>query len=160
MGKGTVSTVPILVLSQKDSLSDLFARYNHSLWEDGRHKYNVSSFIGELRRDPLRRTFSAFDQGTLDDLIGTLRQRGNSNATINRKMAALSKLLRKAYKMGDIHSLPEFRRQKERAGRIRFLELEEEDKAVRRHQAAAARTPTVSRSSWSTPAAASARRSG
>jgi integrase len=56
----------------------------------------------------------------------TLRQRGNSNATINRKMAALSKLLRKASRMGDIHSLPEFRRQKERAGRIRFLEPEEE----------------------------------
>jgi integrase len=41
-------------------------------------------------------------------------------------MAALSKLLRKAHKMGDIHSLPEFRRQKERAGRIRFLEKDEE----------------------------------
>jgi integrase len=41
---------------------------------------------------------------------------------------ALSKLLRKAYKMGDIHSLPEFRRQKERAGRIRFLEYGEEDR--------------------------------
>src|SRR3546814_10468867 len=43
-------------------------------------------------------------------------------------MAALSKLLRKAYKMGDVHSLPEFKRQKERAGRIRFLEYEEEDR--------------------------------
>ena len=62
----------------------------------------------------------------LDHLVGTLRERGNSNATINRKMAALSKLLRKAYKMGDIHSLPEFRRQKERQGRIRFLEPDEE----------------------------------
>ena len=72
--------------------------------------------------------FSAFDQSVLDDLIGKLRERGNSNATINRKMAALSKLLRKAYKMGDIHSLPEFRRQKERAGRIRFLEYDEEDR--------------------------------
>jgi integrase len=30
--------------------------------------------------------------------------------------------------MGDIHSLPEFKRQKERAGRIRFLEYDEEDR--------------------------------
>src|SRR4029450_3266800 len=67
-----------------------------------------------------------FTQEMLDGLIGTLRERGNSNATINRKMAALSKLLRKAHKMGDIHSLPEFRRQKERAGRIRFPEPQEE----------------------------------
>ena len=62
----------------------------------------------------------------MDTLIAGLRQRGNSNATINRKMAALSKLLRKAYKMGDIRSLPEFKRLKEKAGRIRFLEPEEE----------------------------------
>ncbi|MER9327709.1 site-specific integrase [Mesorhizobium sp. M0488] len=96
------------------------------LWDDGRHKYNVSSFIGEIDEILLGERFSAFDQSTLDNLIGTLRQRGNSNATINRKMAALSKLLRKAHKMGDIHSLPEFRRQKERAGRIRFLERDEE----------------------------------
>ncbi|MGX5842674.1 tyrosine-type recombinase/integrase [Mesorhizobium sp. ArgA1] len=107
-------------------VGELFSAYRDILWDDGRHKYNVSSFIGEIDEILLGERFSAFDQSTLDNLIGTLRQRGNSNATINRKMAALSKLLRKAYKMGDIHSLPEFRRQKERAGRIRFLERDEE----------------------------------
>ncbi|WP_054308808.1 site-specific integrase [Mesorhizobium sp. 1M-11] len=107
-------------------ISELFSLYRDILWDDGRHKYNVSSFIGEIDEILLGERFSAFDQSTLDNLIGTLRQRGNSNATINRKMAALSKLLRKAHKMGDIHSLPEFRRQKERAGRIRFLEKDEE----------------------------------
>ena len=93
-----------------------------------RHKGNVKSFLGEIDEILLNSAFSMFDQDTLDSLIGTLRERGNSNATINRKMAALSKLLRKACKMGDIHSLPEFRRQKERQGRIRFLEYEEEDR--------------------------------
>ncbi|WP_192856898.1 tyrosine-type recombinase/integrase [Manganibacter manganicus] len=107
-------------------IGELFSAYRDILWDDGRHKYNVSSFIGEIDEIFLGERFSTFDQATLDNLIGTLRQRGNSNATINRKMAALSKLLRKAYKMGDIHSLPEFRRQKERAGRIRFLERDEE----------------------------------
>jgi integrase len=107
-------------------IGELFSAYKDILWDDGRHKYNVSSFIGEIDEILFGERFSAFDQATLDNLIGTLRQRGNSNATINRKMAALSKLLRKAYKMGDIHSLPEFRRQKERAGRIRFLERDEE----------------------------------
>ncbi|WP_206438798.1 site-specific integrase [Mesorhizobium sp. M7D.F.Ca.US.005.01.1.1] len=107
-------------------VGELFLAYRDILWDDGRHKYNVSSFIGEIDELLLGERFSAFDQSTLDNLIGALRQRGNSNATINRKMAALSKLLRKAHKMGDIHSLPEFRRQKERAGRIRFLERDEE----------------------------------
>jgi integrase len=107
-------------------IGDLFAAYKDVLWDEGRHKYNVCSFIGEIDEILLGERFSAFDQSTLDHLVAVLRQRGNSNATINRKMAALSKLLRKAYKMGDIHSLPEFRRQKERAGRIRFLERDEE----------------------------------
>src|SRR5690349_24622606 len=73
-------------------IRDLFAAYRDILWDDGRHKYNVSSFIGEIDEIFLGERFSTFDQYTLDNLIGTLRLRGNSNATINRKMAALSKL--------------------------------------------------------------------
>ena len=110
------------------TISELFFAHGPILWEEGRHKENVKSFLGEIDEIFLNRRFSTFDQETLDNLIGTLRERGNSNATINRKMAALSKLLRKACKMGDIFNLPEFRRQKERSGRIRFLEIEEEDR--------------------------------
>ncbi len=111
---------------RESSLADLFHRYGDLLWENGTHKYNVTFFIGELNELLLGRKFSVFGQDTLDFLIGRLRENGNSNATINRKLAALRKLLRKAYKMGDIHSLPEFRRQKERQGRIRFLDRAEE----------------------------------
>lgn len=110
------------------SIADLFSLYKDILWDDGNHKYNVSSFVGELDEILLGERFSVLDQDTVDGLIGKLRERGNSNATINRKMAALSKLLRKAYKMGNIHNLPEFRRQKERAGQIRFLDREEEER--------------------------------
>ena len=108
------------------TISELFSAYGPSLWDDGKHKDNVKSFLGEINEIFLNQRFSTFSQETLDGLIGLLRERGNSNATINRKMAALSKLLRKACKMGDIHNLPEFRRQKERSGRIRFLEYDEE----------------------------------
>jgi integrase len=110
------------------TVSELFSAYGPILWTEGRHKENVKSFLGEIDEILLNKRFSTFGQETLDGLIGALRERGNSNATINRKMAALSKLLRKACKMGDIFSLPEFRRQKERSGRIRFLEHDEEEK--------------------------------
>jgi len=113
-------------LVNQHSLAELTGRYINVLWDDGSHKYNVRSFLGEIDEILKGERFSGFSQEMLDRIIGTLRERGNSNATINRKMAALSKLLRKAYKMGDIFSLPEFIRQKERAGRIRFLEYEEE----------------------------------
>jgi integrase len=110
------------------TVSELFARYGSLLWEPGRRKENVKSFLGEIDEILLNKRFSTFSQETLDGLMGALRERGNSNATINRKMAALSKLLRKACKMGDIYNLPEFRRQKEKSGRIRFLEWEEEER--------------------------------
>lgn len=110
------------------TLKELLNRYVDHLWEAGSHKYNVTAFILELDEVLLGGEFSVFTDEIVDELIASLRKRGNSNATINRKMAALSKLLRKAYKMGDIHSLPEFKRQKERAGRIRFLEPEEEQR--------------------------------
>ena len=110
------------------SLKRLFERYGDLLWEPGSHKYNVTAFIYELHTLLITPEFSVFTDEMLDGLIASLRKRGNSNATINRKMAALSKLLRKAFKMGDVHSLPEFRRQKEKSGRIRFLEYDEEDR--------------------------------
>lgn len=118
------------------TIGELAGRYSDLLWEQGRHKDNVRSFLGEIDEIFAGKRFDSFDQRMLDSLIGTLRQRHNSNATINRKMAALSKLLRKAHKMGDVISLPEFTRQKEAQGRIRFLEFDEEDRlfsAIRSH---------------------------
>lgn len=117
---------PKIVKAQR--LIILLERYVDILWEPGSHKSNVMAFVRELDEILLGQSFDNFTYDMVDRLIGELRKRGNSNATINRKMAALSKLLRKAYKMGDLVSLPEFRRQKEKAGRIRFLEYEEEDR--------------------------------
>ena len=110
------------------TIGELAHRYSDLLWEPGRHSDNVRSFLGEIDEIFAGKRFTAFDQQMLDSLIGTLRRRHNSNATINRKTAALSKLLRKAYKMGDVCGLPEFKRQKEVQGRIRFLECDEEDR--------------------------------
>jgi integrase len=110
------------------TLTILLERYADTLWEAGNHKTNVIAFVSELDEVLLSQSFNTFTDEMVDRLVGTLRKRGNSNATINRKMAALSKLLRKAFKMGDVHSLPEFRRLKEKAGRIRFLERDEEDR--------------------------------
>lgn len=87
-------------LVEKFSIAELTGKYINILWDDGSHKYNVRSFLGEIDEILKGERFSGFDQEMLDSLIGTLRERGSSNATINRKMAALSKLLRKAHKMG------------------------------------------------------------
>ncbi|MCB1382129.1 MAG: site-specific integrase [Notoacmeibacter sp.] len=113
---------------QEFSIAELAEAYLRVLWDEGLHRKNVSAFLAEMDIILGSRRFHSFTEDMLDQVIGALRDRGNSNATINRKMAALSKLLRKARKMGNLVSLPEFRRQKERAGRIRFLEHDEEER--------------------------------
>lgn len=55
-----------------------------------------------------------------------LRQHGNTDGTINRKMAALSTILQTAYEHGWITSKPVIHRLREGRGRIRYLTPDEE----------------------------------
>ena len=110
------------------TLAELYQRHHNVLWEESFHKYCVGGFIRELDSILKSERLGHFPQEKLDFVIGELRGRANSNGTINRKLSALSKLLKKARKMGDVHSLPEFQRLKERAGRIRFLDYDEQDR--------------------------------
>ena len=57
-------------------------------------------------------------------------ERRNSDATINRKLSALSVMLTLAHKRKKLTTLPEFTRKKEREGRIRFLTADEERKLI------------------------------
>lgn len=61
-----------------------------------------------------------------------LSEQGLSGATVNRKLAALSTVLRVAHDRGHIDKLPKFTRRRESAGRLRWLTREEEV-AVWRH---------------------------
>lgn len=57
--------------------------------------------------------------------------KGNSNGTLNRKIAFLSKLLKKAHAREYIQKLPVFSRKKEPEGRKRFMTDDEEAKLLR-----------------------------
>lgn len=66
----------------------------------------------------------------VDSFVRKLEDDGNSNATINRKLAALSKMLRFAFEREWITKIPSLQRKKEYEGRIRFLCRDEEAKLV------------------------------
>ena len=68
----------------------------------------------------------------INDFIMYLKGIGNSNATINRKLACLSKILRHAFREGRLHSMPHIERQRENQGRIRWLDYDEEDLILNR----------------------------
>ena len=66
----------------------------------------------------------------INNYVKVLVENGNSNATVNRKLAAISKLLRYAYNMEWIPRVPTIIKNKESKNRIRYLSHDEEAKLV------------------------------
>lgn len=59
------------------------------------------------------------------DWVSALKTHGNGPATINRKLAALSRILRYAFEREDLESMPFIRKMREPEGRKRYLTDEE-----------------------------------
>lgn len=66
----------------------------------------------------------------VDNLIAELTKLGNSNATINRKLAALGKMMSHALSRGIIDKKPLIERKRESQGRVRWYTNEEEAKIL------------------------------
>ena len=69
----------------------------------------------------------------IDAYVDNLQSKGNSNATINRKLSALSKMLKFALDRELITKLPKISKRKESNGRIRWLTPQEEHKLVQHY---------------------------
>jgi integrase len=66
----------------------------------------------------------------IDTLVFELERLGNGNATINRKLATLSKMMTVASERGWISRKPKLDRKREPANRIRFLSPDEENRLL------------------------------
>ena len=73
---------------------------------------------------------SAINTGVLDGYIEHMKLARKSNATINRHLACISKVLRLAHEQDKLSKFPHFHRQKEGQGRVRWLTDEEESKIL------------------------------
>lgn len=71
------------------------------------------------------------DMDALDGYVAHLIADGASDATVNRKLSALSTMLRVAYDRGKLEKKPKMPRRREGKGRIRFLSPEEEGTVIR-----------------------------
>ena len=94
------------------------ARY----WSDaksGSHLIGNAKLVGTLVG--LDTPLKSIDLYTLDRVILSLKDLGNSNATINRKMASLSKCLTVAKDLGIIDSKPKIQRMREGVNRLRWF---------------------------------------
>ena len=88
---------------------------------------NGEEVVRILGRD---RLLSTIDKAAVRAVIGHCEAKGLSNGTINRKLAALSKILKHAVECDMLHQAPKIKQLPERLGRIRWLTIEEEDEFV------------------------------
>lgn len=116
------------------TLDMLFKRTYNLYWKDTswgkiakNHYKQLSTFLGG--GDHLSVT-ALNNINTLDSFVDYLIDQGNSNSTINRKLAILSKMLTTAVDRGIIEKVVKIPRRKEALHRIRFLTTEEENKMV------------------------------
>lgn len=112
--------------SSAPRLAELWRQHAGALWENGRHKDNCYAFIHEIDAFMQLRKIATYDDMLIDELVSQFREIGNRNSTINRKLSALYRLLRKAERSGQIARLPTYLRLRERNSRVRFLTAEEE----------------------------------
>lgn len=112
------------------NLVELWIAYSDILWEPSDHKNTCKGYAYELQSIIENHGIEKFDAKLIDKITGSLRAKGNKNSTVNRKLACLSKLLRKHQRNGEIDRIPEIRKLPERNGRIRFLDPTEETAIV------------------------------
>ena len=113
------------------TLGEAFSKTCSIVWDGSkaeassiRNAKQAIKFFGGLR--PL----DSIDTDLVDDYVDWLKAIGNSGATINRKLAALSKMMTVAVQRGHLASKPHIPRKKESEGRIRFITHEEEAKML------------------------------
>jgi integrase len=117
---------------RKGSVDRVFRDGFDLFWKGTRNERNAHRhtefLIGYFGKD---RHVSSFTTADVQALIRDLRdEHKNTSATINRKLAALSKLLTFAQDQGFLQKVPKIGFLKERQGRIRFLSKEEEAKIL------------------------------
>lgn len=78
------------------------------------------SFFGK------NQSLSAITTVELQEWVQHLRELGNSNATINRKLAALSRVLTYSHQCNRLSSVPHIPRQREAVSRLRWATYQEE----------------------------------
>lgn len=114
------------------TLKQAYDRTKSLYWEDSAWSYKVASnfksistYFGETM--PIGKI-------TLDDIdayVNTLLTKGNSNGTINRKLAILSRIFRTAIERGKLEVMPKIPLRKEAHHRVRFLTQQEENTFVK-----------------------------
>lgn len=109
-------------------LSEAFDKAINTHWGRSRQYRTVASNTRSILAVTGDLPLKKIDERVLRKLVDGLRAEGNADATVNRKLATLQKVLRLAHEWGETVSNIDFARFRERVsnGRIRVLTRQEE----------------------------------
>tara|TARA_E500000178_G_scaffold339719_1_gene381597 strand:- start:25233 stop:26276 length:1044 start_codon:yes stop_codon:yes gene_type:complete len=113
-----------------ESFTQYYRRVHSVLWGDTLHGMKVISQLNEIACIINDCPVSQITDQHIEDIVAALKQKRNADATINRKMASLSKILTQAKKTKVLADKPDIPRLKEGRGRLRFLSKEEETRLL------------------------------
>jgi integrase len=89
---------------------------------------HAEEMVQHFGKDKLAKSLTTSD---IDGWVQQLTDRGNSAATVNRKLAVLSKVLRFALSRGHIDRVPVIERRKESKGKLRWYTIDEETRLLK-----------------------------
>jgi len=117
------------------SVQELIDRYADCLWKRGAHRTSALIYLAEIA-DIKKGHFSNVVSDDFDLIVSSLKGQGNKHSTINRKIYAFTKLLRKAQEDDLIPNVPVYKRLNEDVRPVRYFSPDEERiffKALRAH---------------------------
>lgn len=111
------------------SIDAIYTQVVKKYWSDNDNRQvgngkQIVNFFGP------KREIGTIDENCIDEMLEFFEDSGNSDATINRKLAALSKMFTFAKIRKHITHVPHIEWRKEGKGRLRYLTEEEEVKLV------------------------------
>ena len=109
------------------TIAALLRKAEDKYWSDSKHGSenrsvinDIINYVGEERR------LASLDLELIDELVNRWSNKGNANATINRKLSVISKASTYAHDRGWLSHKPKIEWLKEGKGRMRFVTPEEE----------------------------------
>jgi integrase len=117
---------------QEDSkpwtLQDAYDKVYTRVWKDSKSVKTVEKNARQMFKQwPGKKTYlDEISSDAIDQWVERLQEQGNSNGTINRKLALLSKVMSFAKSRGKLQEKPHIEKKAEGQGRIRFITPSEE----------------------------------
>lgn len=109
----------------KEAINRTYLKY----WKDSKGEKTALTNSDQVLKTIGNVQVKSIDVNLIDKLIENLRDKGNSNSTINRKLSCLSKVLKYCYDREIIKHMPRIEYLKENEGKIRVL-CEAEEKQI------------------------------